>query len=347
MNKYDHKELTLLASELLMKAGLDQDRAEITASTLVEGDLMGHFTHGLALLGPYLQNMEKGGMKLSGEPMVINDTGSTLTWDGQYLPGCWLVHQAIDTAIERIKEHPVMTVAISKSHHIGCLAAYPKRATDQNLMMILSCSDPKNATVAPFGGLTGMYSPNPIAYGIPTETDPIILDISMSSTANGLIYQSKAQGKKLPHQWLMDSEGKPTDDPAEFFEDPPATILPLGGMDTGYKGFGLGLVAEILTSGLSGHGRADQPDDWGASVFLQIIDPGAFGGIDNFKRQAQYLVDTFQKSQPIDPNHPVRIPGSRALMLRKKRMTEGVELDQTVIKSLKEWAEKLEVTFPL
>lgn len=346
MIKFQYENLIRFATNLFVKAGLPKDRAAVMASTLVESDLMGHITHGLALLSPYLESTSKGKMKLSGDPITIRDKGASIAWDGQYLPGPWLMHRAIDLAVERIKKHPVVTMTIQKSHHIGCLAAYPERATKRGLMMLLSCSDPINATVAPFGGLEGVYSPNPLAIGFPTEGQPVIIDISMSSTANGLINQSFAQGKKLPHPWLQDGNGKVTDDPASFMEDPPSTILPLGGQDAGYKGFGLGLLVEMLTSGLGGHGRADSPTEWGASVFLQIIDPEGFGGLKNFKRQGQFLAEANLASKPIDPDNPVRLPGHRAMHLRDKQKKEGVVLNHSIVQSLEKWSEKLGVKMP-
>lgn len=347
MTKYDHRDLINFSSSLLVKSGLPKEHAEVTAKTLVEADLMGHTTHGLALMAPYLSSIDTGGMTLKGAPETIRDLGSVITWNGRYLPGCWLTHKAIDVALERIKDHPVVTITINRSHHIGCLAGYPERGTREDLILILSCSDPKNQTVAPYGGLTGMYSPNPMAYGVPTQSMPIIVDISMSTTANGLINNSHRRGEKLSHSWLLNNKGEVTNDPEEFFKTPPATILPLGGIDAGYKGFGLGILVEILTSGLAGHGRVDKPQKWGASVFLQVIDPEAFGGKENFKKQTQHLVDTFKQSKPVDPKKPVRIPGERALKLRSINEEEGIELHPEIISSLKDWGIKLGVPINL
>lgn len=346
MAKYQHQNLQQLALKLLKKAGLGEKQAYDTARTLVEADLMGHATHGLALLSPYIDSALDGGMLLTGDAQTLRDTGSSIAWDGKYLPGPWLVHQAIDLALERVKQYPVVTMTIQKSHHIGCLAAYPEKVTAKGLMFLLSCSDPVNATVAPFGGLEGVYSPNPLAVGIPTDGDPIIIDISMSTTANGMINQSLAQGKKLPHSWLQDSNGAVTNDPATFKENPPSTILPLGGQDTGYKGFGLGLLIEMLTSGLAGYGRADEPDKWGASVFMQVIDPEGFGGLEAFKRQAQFLANSCISSKPINPDRPVRLPGSRATQLRRQQKEEGVELSLSIVDSLKNSSKKLDVPLP-
>ena len=100
MSRYPAPELIFFATQLLVKAGLDQEKAAAVAEVLVEGDLLGHTTHGLALLPGYLADIEKGGMTKSGEPRVIADFPAALTWDGNKLPGAWLVRRAIAQASE-------------------------------------------------------------------------------------------------------------------------------------------------------------------------------------------------------------------------------------------------------
>ena len=341
---YSHTQLIQFATDLLSAAGLKDDRARVVAETLVESDLMGHTTHGLQLLPLYLKEVRAGKMKWDGEPQVLSDKGSVMVWDGQYLPGPWLVHRAMDEMFLRMESHPVMTAVIKKSHHIGCLAAYPERATNKGLLMLLTCSDPRAKSVAPFGGLEPVYTPNPLAGGIPTEGEPILFDISMSTTSNGLVLRTLEEGKKLPHPWLLDSSGNATDDPAEFVKDPPATVLPLGGLDTGYKGFALGVLVEALTSGLAGYGRVDNPDTWGASVFIQLIDPEAFGGRQSFQRVTQHLADACIRAKPIA--EPVRMPGSRALRLRDQQKKNGLRLHPSIPPALKKCGEEYGVAFP-
>jgi L-lactate dehydrogenase len=269
-----------------------------------------------------------------------------VTWDGRYLPGPWLVVRAIDLACERIRTYPVVTVAIQHSHHIACLAAYPKRATDKGLFMLLASSDPSVSAVAPFGGLEPLYTPNPLAAGIPTQGDPIILDISMSTTTMGLVTRFKQEERRLPHPWLLDNQGNLSDNPADLSADPPGSILPLGGLDTGHKGFALGLLVEALTSALAGQGRAEQPKQWGASVFLQIIDPEAFGGRANFIRETTWFAEASRNNRTRPGSPPVRLPGSRALQLRAEQLQNGVALYPTILPALQPWAEKLGVPLP-
>ena len=191
-----------------------------------------------------------------------------------------------------------------------------------------------------------LYTPNPVAAGIPTGGEPIILDISLSSTANGVAARAKNEGKLLPHGWLQDADGRPTQDPNVLSVDPPGSILPLGGHDLGYKGFALGLLVEALTASLGGHGRADQPAHWGASVFLQIIDPAAFGGLNAFIRETDWFTDAC-RTNPVRPGDPpVRLPGSRALALRTEQLRHGVALYPAIMPALQSWAEKFGIPVP-
>jgi L-lactate dehydrogenase len=344
--RYEAEQLISFATELLQKAGLERQRADIVAQTLVEADLMGHTTHGLQLLNGYLKELEAGSMLKDGEPIVIADHGLTLAWDGQYLPGPWLVHRAIDQAIQRIPEYPVVTIVIRRSHHIACLAAYLKRVTDQGLVILLLCSDPSSKLVAPYGGTVPLYTPDPLAAGIPTRGEPILLDISMSTTAMGYVTRYHQEGQRMPHPWLLDNQGNPSDNPADLFASPPGSILPLGGIELGYKGFALGLLIEALTGALGGQGRSAQTAHWGASVFLQIIDPGAFGGRDEFTQETEWLAEASRNTPPRPGNSPVRMPGSRALQLRAEQLQNGVMLYPAILPSLKPWLEKFGVSLP-
>ena len=343
---YRHQDLTTFAHQLLTQSGLDDDKAHAVADILVDGDLMGHTTHGLAQLGPYLGEIEKGGMRKSGEPMLVADFPAALTWDGQRLPGPWLVLKAMEVAAARARTQGTCTVVIRRSHHIACLAAYHKRATDQGLMMILTCSDFNSGSVAPFGGLDPVFTPNPISAGIPTSGAPVVMDISCSATTNGLTNRLHAEGKKLPAAWVMDGHGRASDDPGVLFTEPKGTILPLGGLDSGHKGYGMTWLVEGLTGGLAGLGRADAREGWGATVFLQIIDPAAFSGLAAFTRQTDKVAGLCHASRPARPGQPVRTPGQRGLELAAEQSAKGVDLYPSIMPMLKPWADKLMVAVP-
>lgn len=345
-NTYSAVSLIQFACSLLRGAGLSTDKSEAVAQILVEGDLMGHNTHGLALLGPYLAELEGGAMAREGDPELVADAPAAVTWDGRRLPGPWLVLKAMELATERARHSGTGTVVIRRSHHIACLAAYLKRATDQGLLMVLTCSDPNAASVAPFGGLDPVFTPNPIAAGIPTSGTPVLMDISTSATTNGLTGRLHKEGGRLPAPWVIDGHGQPSHDPAVLFKEPKGTILPLGGMDSGHKGYGLSLLVEALTGGLAGHGRADAKEGWGATVFLQIIDPRAFAGLDGFTRQTSAVAQQCHASRLAREGSPVRTPGEKGLALAKKQREAGLTLYPSIMPSLEPWAKKLGVGMP-
>ncbi len=343
---YEHAALVGFAAALFEAAGLDSDKAETTARYLVEADLLGHDTHGLAQAPGYLGAIRDGSMVSAGGPETVRDHGAVLTWDGGRLPGLWLTVQAIDAALDRVGEYGTATVAIRRSHHIGCLAAFLQRATDQGKMLILTCSDPSVKTIAPFGGTEPLYTPDPIAVGIPTTGDPMLIDISTSITTNGMTGRLKAQGKNMPGPWAIDAAGTPTDDPAVLYADPPGSILPVGGLEYGHKGFGLGLIVEALTQGLAGHGRADRSEGWGANTFVQVIDPAAFGGLDAFTHQTGWLAAAARANPPRPGVENVRLPGERGLARKRAMLATGVALYPGIMDALATWADTLKVAAP-
>lgn len=331
------------ATALLTRAGLESEKAAITAAVLVEADLLGHTTHGLALLAPYLAEIEKGAMTKAGEPGVLADFPAAVTWDGRRLPGPWLVQRALDVAIPRARTQGTCTVAIRRSHHIACLAAYLKRVTDEGLMVILSCSDPAVCSVAPFGGRREVFTPNPLAAAWPTAGEPVMLDVSMSITTNALTKRLHAEKRKFPGTWALDAEGRPTDDPAALYASPPGTLLPMGGVDHGHKGYAFALLVEALTGGLAGHGRADPKEGWGASVFVQVLEPALFGGAEEFRRQTEHVAAMCRATPPRPGVERVRLPGENGLKRRAEQLATGVELYPGILDALAPWARKLGV----
>jgi LDH2 family malate/lactate/ureidoglycolate dehydrogenase len=344
--RYRAADLVGYAAALFAAAGCDGDKPAAIAAGLVEADLLGHTTHGLQLAPAYLRELESGAMTPRGEPDVVADRGAAVTWDGRRLPGVWLTTRAVDLAAGRAAAHGIAAVVIRRGHHIGCLAAFLQRATDRGLMVIIASSDPAVAGVAPFGGRKAVFTPDPIAVGIPTDGDPILIDISASITTNGLTDRLRREGKRFPGPWALDAAGRPTDDPAVVFADPPGTLLPVGGTDHGHKGYGLALLVEALTQGLGGFGRAETPTGWGASVFVQAIDPAAFGGLDAFRRQTGWTAAACRDNPPAPGVDAVRLPGQRGLERKRRALADGVALYPGIMAALALHARKLGVTPP-
>jgi L-lactate dehydrogenase len=344
--RYAADDLRVFARTLLERVGLESDIARDVADVLLDGDLLGHTTHGLALLSPYLDELGHDRMAKTGQPAVRVRRLAAQTWDGNRLPGPWLCLRALETATMMARECGTGTVVIRRSHHIACLAAYLKRATDNGMVAIIESSDPTVKAVVPHGGLTPFITPNPIAAGLPTSGDPILVDVSTSITSMGYAQQQMRAGKRLPGAWLIDAEGNPTSDPGALSDEPKGALLPLGGIDAGHKGFALALLIEALTAGLAGYGRADSPTGWGATVFVQAFDPEAFGGLAEFKRQMDFIADAARRSKPRPGGDPVRLPGERGMQRYREQLDRGVALYPTILPALELWAKKYGVVLP-
>ena len=344
--RYSADALVTFGQALLCKSGMREDIARDVAAILVEGDLLGHNTHGLALLPGYLAEIDKGTMAKSGESAVVSARPAAQAWDGKRLPGPWLTLRALDAAMAMADTCGTGSVVIRRSHHIGCLAAYLRRATDKGRMALIYCSDPSAHSVAPFGGVSSVFTPNPFAAGIPTSGDPILLDISASYTTNGMTARLHKAGEILAHPWVQDAQGNATTDPAVLFSEPKGTLLPLGGLDGGHKGYALALLVEAMTGGLAGFGRADPSEGWGATVFVQVMDPAAFGGVDAYTRQMDWLVGACHDATPRPGVERVRLPGENGLKRHREQTANGVALFPSIMPSLQPWAEKLGIAVP-
>jgi LDH2 family malate/lactate/ureidoglycolate dehydrogenase len=122
--------------------------------------------------------------------------------------------------------------------------------------------------------------------------------------------------------------------------------LPLGGLDLGHKGFALALFVEAITNALSGHGRADGANRWGASVFLQLINPASFAGREAFLRETSFLAESCRDTPAPPGKPPVRLPGQGALARRAAQLAHGVELYPTIMPALTPFADRLRVPAP-
>ncbi len=337
--------LTAFVTRVLEAGGMDEEKAADVARIAVEGDMIGHVTHGTGMIPWYLADLRCGKLNGTGQVQVVADRGACFTWRGGQLPGAWLIRRALDVACDRVAQFGVVTAAISDSHHTGALAAYLRDVTGRGYIGIIESSNPGAARMAPFGGTEPLITPDPVAAGFPTEGDPVIVDISCSITTTTMTRQLARCGERYPENWALTADGVPTDDPAEVVERG-GSLLPLGGVSKGHKGFGLALIVEMLTQGLSGRGRADALPETSQTLFIQVIDPDAFGGREAFLRQSSWLADACRANRPAPGVDAVRMPGDRAARRRREALARGVELAPGIATLLIEEAARLGVPVP-
>lgn len=326
--------LTAAVLELFLKAGLPAPMARDVVASLIYADAIGHSTHGLAIAPWYLEEIASGSFNVSGSHDVISDRGACVAWRGNRLAGAWLINRAIDLCLERIDRHGVVTVTIGEGYHTGALATYLPRLTERGLLVILACSGPAAQGVAPFGGTRGVFTPNPLAAGIPTHADPVLLDISCSITTIKRSAQMAEAGCTFDADWLLDENGTPSRDPNVLIGGQ-GTLMPVGGLDHGHKGYSMALLVEALTQGLSGTGRRQKLDGTVMNTFLQVIDPEAFGGRREFADEMDWLVESCRANPPRQGVVRVRVPGDQARSRLEQARMQGVALDRSIVDRLK------------
>jgi L-lactate dehydrogenase len=345
--RFRHCELVKFATGLLTAAGLERPMAISVARILAEADLLGHDTHGLAQCPDYLRDIQSGSMERSGGIEIVTDYPAAAVWDGNRLPGPWLVEEAIAAATRKAEVCDTGTIIIRRSHHIGCLAAYLERPARNGKVVLIGCSDPSAATVAPFGGVGAVMTPNPLGIGYPTADDPIMIDMSTSITTHAKCGRASGCEERLAGCWLVDAHGSATDDPTVLEADPTGALLPLGGLDHGRTGYSLELTVETLSQGLSGFGRAAAPQEWEAAVFVQVINPISFAGLAAFAQETQWLAEACRSAQAGDSALRVTLPGEAGLRCKAERLRDGVPIRTEVWAELKNYARGMGEVVPV
>ena len=213
-------DLKTLALALLDRGGMLADKAEVVAEPLVQTDEIGVTTHGLSMIPYYLPDLQAGRMHTTGTETVLRDNRVTLLWDGNYLPGHWLMARALDTCMERVAEFGIAALAMRRSHQIGCLSTVTRIAANRGLVCWIATSDPSGRLVAPFGGTEPTLTPNPWAVGYPGGDHPVLIDTCASITTVSKLREHINSGIRFAHPWMLDGEGHATTDPTVVNADP-------------------------------------------------------------------------------------------------------------------------------
>jgi uncharacterized oxidoreductase len=312
------------------------------AESLTTSSLMGHDSHGVIRIPEYIELVARGTIVPGAAIQVERTTGGAAVVDCGWNYGAAGAHIAIATGIELAQQHKVACVVTRRCNHIGRVGAYVQKAAERDLIAIATCNSPIHGHfVLPWGGTQGRLGTNPIAYAVPTHGDPILADLSTCVAPEGKIRVYKNRGKPLPEGWIVDAQGRPSTDPDAFYGPPPGAILPLGG-PAGHKGYALGLLVEILGSPLAGLGTTD-PAVVGNGLCFLVVDPQAFGPIELFKSLVDSTVAYMKSSNPGDGVGEVLVPGEIEFRTRRRRMQEGIPVDDPTWQAIQECARRLQV----
>jgi hydroxycarboxylate dehydrogenase B len=249
--------------------------------------------------------------------------------DGQFGFGQTIGTQAVQLGIDKCRRHGVSVIALRNTGHLGRIGDWPLQAARAGILSLHFVNTTgAGILVAPYGGTQRRLSANPIAAGIPiTGGEPILLDISACTLAEGKIRVALNQGTAVPENCIIDAQGRPTTDPRVFYADPPGAILSIGG----HKGYGLAVLCEVLAGALTG-GGCSNPEHAGrlANGMLSIyLEPTFFQKDEAFAAEIRRFITWVKSSAKARPDGEILMPGESEERTRTKRLRDGIDIDDT------------------
>ncbi len=336
------------ATRLLSAGGVAGDEAALVARSLVDANLRGHDSHGVMRIPSYLDTLGKGEVISGAELTAIKRTPTTFVGDAHWGFGQTQAQRLTRTLIDMARESGLAVGTLIHCSHIGRLGEYCELAAEAGLVSMVMVNTHGHARrVAPPGGRAPRLGTNPLAIGVPASGGPLVLDFGTSATAEGKVRVKRIAGEPCPDGWLLDNEGRPTNDPKTLYGTPPGTILPMGG-NQAYKGFGLGLMVEIFAGALSGGVciREVPITQNGNCVFMLLVDPGHLGGAEHFASEVAGLAEFVKSCPRIEGVEEILLPGDPERRTLTQRTATGIPLDDGNWSQLVKLAETLGVTVP-
>jgi hydroxycarboxylate dehydrogenase B len=320
--------LARLAAAIVGRGGSGSDEARLVADNLVLADASGHASHGVGMLPRYVAALMEGGLIPNRRARVELDTGVLLRLDGGWGYGQVAGRDAMALGVERAKRHGVCVVALHDAHHLGRIGHWAEACVEAGIVSLHFVNVVSRPIVAPFAGLDARTGTNPVCIGIPRgEQPPVVLDFATSRIAQGKVRLAFNRGEALPPDTIIDDRGEPTTDPRYTQVPPFGAILPFGE----HKGFGLGVVAELLGGALCGgltlhesHAGKRRIHNGMLSI---LIDPAQLG-TSTWVTEAEAYLEWLRRSPVAAGADGIRLPGEPEREHRQRCAREGIALDR-------------------
>ena len=349
--RFDAVDLRGFTAAVLESYGVPSDDAAIGADVLIDADLVGIESHGIAHLPwhiGYAPGFESGVVNPTPTIEVLRKTPVSAAWDGDGGFGTIVSHKAMSACIEKAQASGMGMITVRNGRHFGAAGYYAHMAVEHDMIGMAMCNVPPIAVAA--GGKGRVFGTNPIAMAAPiADGTPFRLDIATTAVAGGKLEIAGRQGKPLPEGWAVDEDGAHSGDP--FILRKNGGLLPLGSTLTtsSHKGYGLGLMVDVMTGVLSGDGSGlFSPrgtnlvqGQWFAAWRIDL-----FSEADEFKSQMRELADAVRAVEPVEGVERVVVPGDPEEIARADRSVNGIPLDDETIEQLIALGEQRGIPFP-
>ena len=228
MPRIHFSRLNSIATQILEGAGASRGNAILVADHLVGSNLVGHDSHGVLRLSQYCDAIEAGEIDPCAQPVVVRETIAGAVLDGRSAFGQVAAQDAMSLAIDRAGGVGIAAVTLHNCYHSGRLAVYSLLAAKAGMVgVVMVNAGGGGQSVTPFGGMERRLATNPFSIAVPLPGDfQPVLDIATSMAPEGKIRDYYRRGASLPDGWIVDFEGRPSNNPHDFYASPPGAISP-------------------------------------------------------------------------------------------------------------------------
>lgn len=350
-------------SSILSAWGMDKASVDTTATIMTEADLRGIDSHGLSMMPMYAQMKRVGQIDTRSKPVIVAETATTARIDGKDGLGYVAGDTAMKLAVEKALRNDIAAVTVFNSHHFGACGCYAEIASNAGLIGIVSTTT-RGINVVPTFGARPMLGTNPLSFAVPAGIEEdFLLDMSTSTVAANKVRVYALNDKPIEAGWVLDGDEAPVTDPhkaTRMLIDSKGTedggLTPLGGTAAmaGYKGYGLSIIAQILSGTLSGgsfspiRNETQAPSD-GDNIghFFLALNPAAFRPRDEFLNDMDALLSRLRATKPSRPSRPVLIPGDPERITRAHRLEAGIPVPAALADQIRAIAEEARAEFVL
>ncbi len=346
--RYRHPELLEFTAAVFERLGMPAADAVTGAEVLLDADLAGVESHGIAHLPwhpGYAPGLKRGVINPNPVVKVLRESPVTAAWDGDAGLGVLIAKRAMEATIAKAEAAGVGMIAVKNGRHFGAAGYYARMAADRDMVGMAMCNVPPIAVAS--GSLDRAYGTNPIAMSAPVEGGHhFMIDAATTAVAGGKLEIAVRQGKRIPPGWAVEPDGTDSDDPEILRRG--GALLPLGShvATSNHKGYGLGLMVDILTGVLPGMGSALFADRIEQGWWFGAWRIDAFRDVGEFKADMRRMAEHLRTLRPIDGVARVQVPGDPEARAREDRLANGIPLDEETITQLKALAEELGLLLP-
>jgi LDH2 family malate/lactate/ureidoglycolate dehydrogenase len=341
---YKPEILLKFSKQIFDKLGLNEQDSEIVSRILIETDLRGINSHGVARIPIYAKRIKLGLINPKPNVKIIKESNTSALIDADNGMGHIASYKAMKMCIDKAKKYGMGSTGVRNSNHFGINAFYSMMASAEGLIgMTFTNTSP---LMAPFGGRERLLGSNPLCIAVPAGEEPdVVLDMATSVVARGKIEVAARKGMKIPEGWAIDTEGRVTVDPKQALE---GALLPFGGP----KGYGLAMLVDILSGVLTGSqfgpetgslfGDLDRPQEIGH--FFMAVNIENFMPLETFKQRMDSMIRRIRNSEKAKGFDRIYMPGEieheKTLELQKT----GIPVNDKVISQLNDLAASLDIS---